>query len=98
MRLIAAAAACAALSACASTGSRPPEPLVITKEIKVPVAVSCVPAKLGPPPAYVDSDQALRSAAGAEDRYQLLYAGRKQRVARADEVESVIAGCRKVDQ
>lgn len=89
--IIALPSACAA---CASTKTAPPEPVVKIVEVKVPVARSCVPKTLGAPPRYVDTDAALRGAAGPEDRYQLLYAGRKQRVARAGEVEPVITGCR----
>lgn len=95
MRLLALVAAGVLLAGCAGAPKRPPEPIIITKEVKVPVAVSCVPDKLGAEPAYVDSDDALRAAASAEDRFQLLYAGRKQRVARAAEVEPVIKTCRK---
>lgn len=95
MRLLALVAAGVLLTGCAGAAKRAPEPIVVTKEVKVEVAVSCVPAKLGEPPTYVDSDEALRTAAGAEDRYQLLYAGRKQRVARSAEVEPIITTCRK---
>lgn len=82
----------AACAACASTS--PPEPVIKIVEVKVPVPISCVPKGLGPPPQYVDSDAALRAAAGPEDRYQLVYAGRKQRIARQGETEPVIARCR----
>ncbi len=83
-----------ACAACTSTKTTPPEPVVKIVEVKVPVLRSCVPKTLGAAPSYVDSDAALRAAAGPEDRYQLVYAGRKQRIARAGEVEPVIAGCR----
>lgn len=86
------------LAGCGATSKRPPEPMIVVKEVKVPVAVTCVPEKLGAEPNYVDTDEALRSAAGAEDRYQLIYAGRKQRIARAAEVEPVIKTCRKAAQ
>jgi hypothetical protein len=84
--------AAAVLGAC--THAAPPEPIIRTVEVKVPVPTSCVPKKLGDPPEYVDSDAALRAAAGPEDRYQLVYAGRKQRIARSAEVEPVIKTCR----
>lgn len=89
--IIALPSACAA---CSTTKAAPSEPIVRVVEVKVPVQRSCVPEALGGPPQYVDSDAALRAAAGPEDRYQLVYAGRKQRIARAGEVEPVIAGCR----
>jgi hypothetical protein len=55
---------------------------------------SCVPRNLAPPPRYPDTDQALRTAAGAADRYQLLAAGRLLRQRRLDDLERVIAACR----
>ncbi|MCH1927855.1 hypothetical protein L6232_23965, partial [Shewanella sp. C31] len=42
-------------------------------------ARGCVPRTRGPPPRYPDSDAALRAAAGAADRYQLMAAGRLMR-------------------
>jgi hypothetical protein len=55
---------------------------------------SCVPRNLASPPRYPDSDLALRDAAGAADRYQLMAAGRLMRQRRLDELERIIAGCR----
>lgn len=55
---------------------------------------SCVPRNLGAAPRYPDSDAALRNAAGAADRYQLMAAGRLMRQRRLEELERVIAGCR----
>lgn len=55
---------------------------------------TCVPRTLAPPPRYPDSDAALRDAAGAADRYQLLAAGRLLRQKRLDELERIVAGCR----
>ncbi|WP_148216801.1 hypothetical protein [Phenylobacterium zucineum] len=55
---------------------------------------SCVPRSLGPPPRYPDTDAALRNAAGAADRYQLLAAGRLLRQKRLAELERAIAACR----
>jgi hypothetical protein len=82
-------------SACTACATKaPPEPVVRTVEVKVPVPVACVPASLGAPPAYVDTDAALKSAAGPEDRFQLLAAGRIQRNQRLAQVEPVIKGCR----
>lgn len=76
---------------CATTT---PPPIIRTVEVKVPVAVSCVPAALGEEPAYVDSDQALVTAAGPEDRFQLLAAGRLQRNGWLAQVRPVLRGCR----
>jgi len=87
----AALAAAILLAGCAST---PPEPVIVTKEVKVPVAVACVPTKTPEPPAYVDTDAALKSAAGPEDRFQLLAAGRIQRNQRLAVLEPVLRSCR----
>ena len=83
-----------AVAGCSTSPKPSPEPLVIVKEVKVPVAVTCVPDELKGPPAYPDTDEALLRAAGPEDRYQLVVAGRDLRVARLGEVEPVVSGCR----
>jgi hypothetical protein len=57
-------------------------------------ARGCVPRTLGPPPRYPDSDAALRAAAGAADRYQLMAAGRLMRQKRLEELERAVAACR----
>ncbi|MBW8813019.1 MAG: hypothetical protein JF588_06295 [Caulobacterales bacterium] len=72
----------------------PPPPPLIRPPLPPPPPKSCVPRTLGPPPRYPDSDAALRSAAGAADRYQLMAAGRILRAQRLDELERAIAGCR----
>jgi hypothetical protein len=53
-----------------------------------------VPKTLAPPPRYPDSDAALRAAAGAADRYQLMAAGRILRAQRLEDLERIVAGCR----
>lgn len=80
-----------ALAAC---GTVPKEPIIKTVEVKVPVAVACVPKTLSDPPTYPDTAQALKTAPGAADRYQLLAAGRLLREQRLAEVEPIIAACR----
>ena len=79
------------LPACTTTR---PEPRVVIQTVDRPVAVSCVPAELGGPPDYPDSDSALRAAVDGAARYALVSAGRLLRMARQAETESVIAGCR----
>lgn len=91
-RFIILALAGAMLAGCATT--TPTEPVVRTVEVKIPVPVSCVPKELSPEPAYVDTDAALKSAAGPEDRFQLLAAGRIQRKQRSAETEPVLRACR----
>lgn len=73
-----------------------PEPIVVTKEVHVPVSTPCVPSNYDPQhPDYKDSDSALKSAEDAAVRYQLLWAGRAQRIAREKENDVAIAGCLK---
>ena len=52
------------LAACA----RPePETIVVTQEVRVPVPVSCVPARFPGAPAYADTDAAILATAGVDD-------------------------------
>jgi hypothetical protein len=85
-----------ALCGCATTPPPVPEPIITTVEVKVPVTVPCVPDGYNKKaPAYVDSDPALKAAADAAERYQLLWGGRAQRIARERENEAALAGCLK---
>lgn len=90
-RLILIAGACLALGACATTA---PEPIIKTVYVNVPVAVACVPEMLSGPPEYVDTDEALLTAAGPENRFSLLAAGRIQRIQRQAKTEPVLQACR----
>lgn len=82
------------VAACATKPAARPEPIIVTKEVKVPVSVPCVPENYDPKrPDYADSDAALKAAADAAERYQLLWGGRAQRQAREKENEAVISGC-----
>lgn len=92
-------AACAHVAPTASSPQAPPTaaaepaaPRVV--RVPVPTAVKCVPETLGQPPAYPDTDQALRDAGGAADRYQLLAAGRLLREERLKRLEEVVRKCR----
>ena len=49
---------------------------------------------LPPAPRYPDTDAALRAAAGAADRYQLMAAGRLLRQKRLEDLERVVQNCR----
>ena len=62
--------------------------------VEVPVKQACVPKNLPRAPRYPDTDQALRDAGGAADRYQLMAAGRVLRERRLAELEKVVEGCR----
>lgn len=77
------------LSACAH---RPTEPEIRTVEVKVPVAVSCVP-NLPAAPVYPDTREALQAAGAAPERYQLMAAGRELRIVRLRDLEAVVASC-----
>lgn len=70
------------------------EPTVVTQKVDVPVAASCVPPNLPDPPQYVDTDEALKAAPDAAERYRLVAAGRLQSRARLAQVEPVIKSCR----
>ncbi len=80
------------LAACGADQARP-EPLVAPLEVMIPVPAPCVPVGLAPPPVYVDTTPDLLKAADAAERYQLVLAGREQRIARLNEVEPIIAAC-----
>ena len=83
----------ALLTACGGKVRSTPEPVVVIQKEAVAVDAPCVPDSLGKPPQYVDTSRALRSAADAAERYQLLAAGRAQRIARLNEIEPIIEGC-----
>lgn len=84
-----------ALSGCGTTRIERPEPRIIIQEKVVPVSKPCTPSNVGAAPSYPDTDQALREAAGADERYKLVIAGRELRNARLGVIEPVIEGCRK---
>ncbi|MBS0362014.1 MAG: hypothetical protein JSR98_11580 [Proteobacteria bacterium] len=71
-----------------------PAPPPATKVVEVPVKQSCVPKAFPRAPRYPDTDQALRDAGGAADRYQLMAAGRVLRERRLSELEKLVEGCR----
>lgn len=85
------------LAALALTGCGTPgrlEPKIVTRDVLKPVAAACVPSSLRGEPTYPDTDEALKSAGGAADRYGLLAAGRSLRKQRLAELEPVIRSCR----
>jgi hypothetical protein len=89
-------AAALALSACATKSKTPPEPVIQTVEVKVPVPVKC-PAlnELGAEPAYPDTDEALAAAPSLYERVRLLLVGRLMRTKRLGEYETVKNVCQK---
>lgn len=75
----------------------PPPPILVMPSKPAPPPPppkSCVPRNLPPPPRYPDTDAALRGAAGAADRYQLMAAGRILRQQRLEDLERVVQNCR----
>lgn len=75
----------------------PPPPILVMPSRPAPPPPppkSCVPRNLPPPPRYPDTDAALRGAAGAADRYQLMAAGRILRQQRLEDLERVVQNCR----
>lgn len=84
------AATCSFLAACQT----PAEPRIVTKEVLVPVAKSCVPKEFRDPPATPDTEAAIKAAPGPGELLQLLAAGRilyRQWIA---EARPVLAACR----
>lgn len=79
-----------ALAGCAHA---PREPEIRTVEVKVPTAISCVPANLPAAPVYPDTREALQAAGAAPERYQLMAAGRELRIVRLRDLEAVVATC-----
>ena len=76
----------------------PPAPIIVMPSKPPPPPPpppkSCVPRNLPQSPRYPDTDAALRNAAGAADRYQLMAAGRILRQQRLEDLERVVQNCR----
>lgn len=70
-------------------------PVITTVEVPVPVASPCVPATLSPAPDYPDGSAAAPTGSTGPERYQNTLAGRLLRIARLNELETVVAGCPK---
>ena len=70
-----------------------PRPEIRTVTVNVPVPQPCVPAELSPAPTYPDTDDALRAAPDAAERYRLVAAGRLLRITRNEILETVVKGC-----
>lgn len=84
------------LAGCATADRAPPEPIIRTVEVHVPVDdPACARGaleRLGPAPAYPDNNAALRTAIGIFEQTKLLLAGRELRIAR----EAALAGALQV--
>ena len=80
---------------CLCSCATPPGPPVIkTVTVDRPVAVSCVPADLPPPPAYPDTKDALVAALSPVERAVLLERGWGIRESRLRALEGVVAACK----
>lgn len=86
--------AAAALAGCKTTDTGQVEPVIRTVTVQVPVAKACVPATLGEPDEYPDTDAALKAAASPAERYLLVVAGRALRIARLNELEPIVKACK----
>lgn len=89
--------ACLALAACAHGPTVPPEPVIRTVEVRVPVddpacAREAV-AELGGSPAYPDTDVALAAAPNLYERVKLLLAGKVLRIAREAQLTGALTAC-----
>lgn len=81
----------AALTLAACDHAPMPEPVVRIVETKVPVAVPCKVALTEP--KHPDTVAAIKAAPGAEDRYQLIAAGRQIWIAWTNQLEAALKGC-----
>lgn len=78
------------LSGCAATP--PPEPIIRTVEVRVPVPVRCTPM-LSPEPDYPATDEARAMAANIFEGVKLLLAEIILRKAREAELKGQLAAC-----
>jgi hypothetical protein len=98
MRAIILACLVGLLSACSTPSKPPPEPVVVTQEVRVPVTVYCVRASDLPPkpgtqgtPAYPDLN--LRTSDPLDDKVRAFAVGREMRDQRLSTLEALIEGC-----
>jgi hypothetical protein len=82
------------MAGCTPMPKPAPEPVVVFKEVKVPVAIACDP-DIGPEPAYVDTPEAITAAPDIFARTVLLLAGRAQRIAREGVKSAALEECRR---
>lgn len=72
----------------------PPEPIVRTVEVRVPVPVRCQALEeLGPEPAYPDTPEAIHQADNLFTRVSLLLQGRALRIARQAQYAAAVRSC-----
>lgn len=78
------------LVACA--GGPPPEPKIVTQEVKVSVPVKCTP-KIAPAPAYPDTDEAIAAAPDIFQLAKLYRAGRALRLPVETQLRAALKEC-----
>ena len=77
----------------AGCAGKPPEPIIQTVRVEVPVQVRCQPT-ISPAPEFPDTDAALASAPDIFRGVALLKAGRLIRNARISELSAALDQCR----
>lgn len=86
-----------ALAACKTVPQQPPEPIIKTVTVNMPVDdPACARkalAELGAAVSYPDTSAALRAAADLFERTKLLLAGRELRQAREAALTGALAEC-----
>lgn len=87
--------ACVLLAGCA-TGPRLTEPKKEIVYVDRPVAVSCIDKNAPKRPAFTDTKAALRMAADADIRYQLLSGNWSLKEAYIAALEKQVDSCKKV--
>jgi hypothetical protein len=85
----------ALLGACAHSPRPAPEPVIVTKEVKVPVTVPLpkCSAVLPPAPSYPDTPEAMTAASDIFERTKLLLKGRLLRIQRELELAAALGTC-----
>lgn len=81
----------ALLVGCASPP--PPEPIIKTVTVNVPVAVHCNP-EIGADPQYPDTPKAIQNAQSIFERVRILLAARIMRMQRERELVAALEGCK----
>lgn len=90
MRRLIALVTALALTACATT--RPPEPRIVTQEVRIPVPTPCNASVARPD--FPDTHAALAAAPDIDRAVRLLGAGRAIRDAYIAALEGALAACR----
>jgi hypothetical protein len=85
---LAAALSALVLQGCAATASP-----IVTREVQVPVAISCVPPGVKLSDGYPDTAEALKGAPNLAERVKLLLEGRALRDADLVQLRPLLKAC-----